>query len=64
MKKILIVDDEPDIRTVLQRRFELSGLECLIAKDGRQGIDLAKTQKPALIILDLIFLRNSTGANP
>ena len=54
-KTILIVDDEQDIRTILRRRFELSGFECLTAKNGREAIKLAKDKKPSLIILDLVM---------
>lgn len=42
MKRILVVDDEPDMRTLLKRRFELSGFECLTAADGREAIKIAK----------------------
>lgn len=50
MKRILIVDDEPDIRTLLKRRFELSGFECLTAEGGREAIEIAKAEKHCLII--------------
>lgn len=54
-KKILIVDDEPDIRELLSLRFEASGFECLMVKDGREALNIAKEQQPSLIILDLIM---------
>ncbi len=54
-KKILIVDDEQDIRTVLKRRFEFCGFECLTAQDGREAIKLARHTTPSLIILDLVM---------
>ena len=55
MKKILIVDDEPEIRELLKMRFEANGFECLTAKDGREAIEIARKEKPSLIILDLIM---------
>jgi len=54
-KTILIVDDEQDIRTVLRRRFELSGFECLTAQNGHEAIRIAKDKNPSLIILDLVM---------
>jgi two-component system alkaline phosphatase synthesis response regulator PhoP len=55
MKKILIVDDENDMRYILKANFELSGFKCVTAKDGKEALRIAKTQKPALIILDLMM---------
>ena len=55
MDRILIVDDEESIRTLLKARFESSGLECLVAKDGKEAIEIAKTKQPSLIILDLMM---------
>lgn len=55
MKKILIVDDEKDIRELLKVRFESSGFMCLTAKDGHEAIEIAKSQHPSVIILDLMM---------
>ena len=58
--RILIVDDEPDIVEALQTRLEQESFECLTAYDGNGGLELARGQKPDLIILD-IMLPNLDG---
>jgi DNA-binding response OmpR family regulator len=58
--RILIVDDEPDIVEALQTRLEQERFECLTAYDGNGGLELARAQKPDLIILD-IMLPNLDG---
>lgn len=54
-KKLLIVDDEPDIIKVLKARLELEGFECFTAENGEDAIRIAKEKKPSLIILDLVL---------
>ncbi len=54
-KKLLIVDDEPDIVKVLKARLELEGFECFTAENGKDAIRIAKENKPSLIILDLVL---------
>jgi two-component system alkaline phosphatase synthesis response regulator PhoP len=53
--RILIVDDEPDIVQALQTRLEQENFECLTAYDGNGGLELARAQKPDLIILDIML---------
>ena len=48
MERILIVDDEKDIGTLLKSRFESEGFECLLAQNGKEAIELAKTKHPSL----------------
>ena len=55
LKKILIVDDEPDILTVTVTRLETSGYEVLMAKDCEEAIELLNKSKPDLILLDLLL---------
>lgn len=55
MKKVLIVDDEQSILTLLQYNLEQAGFEVLTAMDGEEGKNLALTEKPNLIILDLML---------
>lgn len=55
MKKILVVDDEPDIVSMLKMRLEASGYEVITAVDGSSGYDKAKSDLPDLIILDLML---------
>jgi DNA-binding response OmpR family regulator len=52
-KKILIVDDEPDIVKVLMIRLESSGYEVIAAFDWVQGISMANKEMPDLVILDI-----------
>ena len=55
MKKILIVDDEPDIIEIIQFMLEANGYECITATDGEEGLKLAKEASPDLIILDIMM---------
>ncbi len=54
-KRILIVDDEEDILSVLKFRLEANNYEALTASDGQEGLNKARTEKPDLIILDLML---------
>ncbi len=54
-QKILIIDDEQDIVETLQFSLETEGYECLTAFDGEEGLALAKTTSPNLIILDVMM---------
>ncbi len=53
--KILVVDDEIDILTLLQYNLDKAGYRVITAKDGPEAIDLAKREKPDLIILDIML---------
>ncbi len=53
--KILIVDDECNIRELLKFNLEKSGYKVIEADDGQSAITIAKTQKPELIVLDLML---------
>lgn len=55
VKKILIVDDEPDIIEFLQYNLRKEGYEVVTASDGRQAIEVAEKTKPHLIILDIMM---------
>jgi|GEM_PF-2903568 len=52
-QKILIIDDQEDLRLVVQDRLARSGYEVETAEDGRDGIGKAKALKPDLILLDV-----------
>lgn len=52
---ILIVDDEEDIRTVLQTRLELAGFDVRTASSGLDAIDSIRSDPPALVLLDLML---------
>ena len=54
-KKILIVDDEPDLLEMVQISLETEGYECIVAYDGFRALDRARKEKPDLIILDVML---------
>jgi two-component system phosphate regulon response regulator PhoB len=53
--KILLVDDEPDALEVLGFKLRQAGYNALLAKDGTRAIALARDERPALIVLDLML---------
>ncbi|WP_026684172.1 response regulator transcription factor [Heyndrickxia coagulans] len=54
-KKVLVVDDEPSIVTLLKFNLEQAGFEVLTASDGNEGYDTARKEKLDVIILDLML---------
>ena len=55
-KKILIIDDDAHIRLLLKRslrHLEDSGVDLLFAEDGKEGVEIAKREKPDLVFLDI-----------
>ena len=58
-KRILIVDDEPDIVTFLSAVLEEYGYTSLSAKDGVEGLEILRKEKPDLILLDLMMPKKS-----
>ena len=53
MTKILLVEDNEMNRDMLSRRLERRGYEVVIAVDGQQGVDLALSNRPDLILMDM-----------
>lgn len=53
--KILLVEDHPSMRELLKVLLEGEGYQILEAKDGLEGVHLAKTERPDLMILDLMI---------
>lgn len=53
MPKILLVEDNEMNRDMLSRRLARRGYEVLIAVDGQQGVDLATSEQPALVLMDM-----------
>ncbi len=58
-KRILVVDDEEDLVVMISKALKHKGYEVITANDGQEGLEKAKTQKPDLIILDLMLPRIS-----
>ncbi|MFY7741333.1 MAG: response regulator transcription factor [Flavobacterium sp.] len=55
MKKILLVDDEPNIIMSLEYTFKKQNFEVFIARDGQEALDILKNEQPDLIILDIMM---------
>ena len=55
MKKVLVVDDHPDIREVLTWHMELMGYSVIAAKHGKEGVKKAMEEKPQLILMDIMM---------
>lgn len=55
MKKILIVDDEPNIVMTLEYTFKKNNFEVFIARDGQEALDILENQLPDIIILDVMM---------
>ena len=55
MQKILIIEDEPNIRELVLYNVEQNGYKGLAAEDGLQGLAMARTEKPDLILLDIML---------
>lgn len=58
-RKVLVVDDELDMRTYISTLLETSGYRPLTAMDGKEGLEMARRHRPALIILDVMMPRES-----
>ena len=55
MARILIVDDSPSQLMGMKRIVEKLGHEALTAEDGAAGVEMAKAQKPDLILMDVVM---------
>ncbi|HEY3498992.1 MAG TPA: response regulator transcription factor [Polyangiaceae bacterium] len=55
MARILVIEDEPDIRQVLDYNLRLAGHEVVAAARGQDGLRLAREQHPDLVLLDLML---------
>ncbi|MEZ4837772.1 response regulator transcription factor [Flavobacterium sp.] len=55
MKKILLVDDEPNIIMSLEYTFKKQNFEVFIARDGQEALDILKNEQPDVIILDIMM---------
>ncbi len=53
--KVLIVDDEADVLTLLEERLSVNGYDVIKAYNGADAIKLAKSHKPNLIIMDIMM---------
>jgi two-component system, OmpR family, response regulator MprA len=53
--KILVIEDEPDIADFIQRGLVLKGFEVKVAHTGQQGLEIAFTRYPDVVVLDLML---------
>jgi len=53
MPKVLLVEDNEMNRDMLSRRLTRRGFEVVFAADGQQGVDLARSEKPDIILMDM-----------
>ena len=60
MSKILVIDDDPQVRELLSRVLEREGYDTCVAADGAEGLDVAREQRPDLVITD-IFMPEREG---
>ncbi len=55
-KKILIVEDDQDQRLALQTHLELLGYDSILTVNGKEAVDMANSQVPDLIAMDIIIM--------
>ena len=54
-KKVLIVDDEPNIAISVEFLMRREGFEVLVAHDGEEGLALIRADRPDLVVLDVMM---------
>ena len=54
-KKVVIIDDEAHIRRVIEIKLKKLGYQVMTAKNGKEGLNLIKTQKPDVVISDIMM---------
>jgi CheY-like chemotaxis protein len=55
MKKILIVDDQVEVRELVQDTLEIGDYQILSAENGQQAIEIARAEHPDIILLDIMM---------
>lgn len=58
-KKILIVEDEKILSDMYSEKFASAGFKVILAREAREGLKLAKREKPDLIVLDILLPREN-----
>ncbi|MBW2366550.1 MAG: response regulator [Deltaproteobacteria bacterium] len=62
-RKILVVDDEADMRIFVSTVVETSGYEALVARDGSEAFELALSARPDLVVLDVMMPKIEDGVH-
>src|SRR5690349_6229141 len=55
LPKLLIIEDEPEMIVALRDNCEFEGFEVVVASDGVEGLEKALTQRPDVILLDVML---------
>ena len=58
-KRVLLVDDDTEIVESMRAVLESRGYEILVARDGNQGIAMAESEEPDLVVLDMMMPKRS-----
>jgi len=59
MKKVLVVDDDDNVRKVVSKLVEINGYKAIVAKHGIEGMSKVREDRPDLIILDILMPKES-----
>ena len=57
MPKVLVIDDDPVIVELLRVNFEIEGFEVISAGDGREGFERVRSDRPDLVLSDIMMPR-------
>lgn len=60
-KKILLVDDDADLREVLRIVLEEAGYQVILAENGPRGLEMADRERPDLLLLDVMMPERTEG---
>lgn len=55
MKKVLFIEDDSDFAEIIRAILEANGLAVVIAKDGEEGLAAVRSERPDIVLLDLIL---------
>ncbi len=55
MARVLVVDDDPDVRQLVEMKLRLDGIETLTATNGQEALDVLATNDVDLVVLDLMM---------
>jgi DNA-binding response OmpR family regulator len=58
-KRILLIDDDPEIIESMRYALEQAGYEVLIARDGNQGLAMVEKNRPDLVVVDMMMPKRS-----
>ncbi|HAX61301.1 MAG TPA: two-component system response regulator [Elusimicrobia bacterium] len=59
MKKIIVIDDELEVAEIIKANLPADKYECITALDGDEGLEKVESEKPDLVILDLLMPKKS-----